>query len=874
MRLVRVGLVVPVGLALLILGVGPPSPARLVKDINPKPDTRTPWTYAPSMSAAVVNGRVVLDVPGPAGLWGTDGTPEGTLILKDIDSSQLTPFQGSVYFWAADGGEGALWKTDGTRAGTVLVREIGPSSASPFIFFRGGLYFGVGDTSLRLELWKTDGTTEGTVLAADISLARASDLTVIGNSLYFFARSSRDPAKPFALYKTDGTESDTEFLKDFAPAPYEGPCPGPCFPLPPSGLVDLGGIAYFLANDGVTGQELWRSDGTPDGTRLVVDLCPGACSGAVLEGDLAVLQGRIFFSGNDGVHGFEPWSSDGTRDGTRLIKDVRPGPEGSSPQAFMASGSAVVFAANGDATGYSYKLWVTNGTEAGTLPLADRGVHPPILSANGVLYFPADRPPGGGPGSSTGWQLWRSDGSPGGTFALEDEPATFFTPIAESAGRLFFGGFGPDGVVLWKSDGSTGDRSLVRVLDGNGGSSNPASLQDLDGSLLFAAVDETGSDGLWRSDGSDGGTKRISSVSFRADTYFGPTAARLGGFLFFAGGDASGVRLWKTDGTDLGTRVVRDVGSPFALTVVGDVLFFSGSDADHGFELWKSDGTEAATVLVKDIEPGPVGSVPTHLVAFHGQLYFTATTAAGPGLWRSDGTEAGTFPIISGIGAINGVSVFGDWLAFTTYDALWKSDGTHTGTVLVSSVDPLSPPITAGRNLFFAVGGPLGTELWRASEGFLEVVLLKVITPDFADPRLVVVGEKVFFAAPDDEHGYELWASDGTPSGTRMVKDISPGPSSSSPSNLAEVGGVLVFSAREENHGREVWRSDGTEEGTWMVADVVAGPGSSNPFFFTRSGPFLYFSADDTVSGRELWAVPLSAIDWPGRAPRSVPWRD
>ena len=37
----------------------------------------------------------------------------------------------------------------------------------------------------------------------------------------------------------------------------------------PSTGVQIGNITYFQADDGVNGQELWRSDGSPAGTRLV-----------------------------------------------------------------------------------------------------------------------------------------------------------------------------------------------------------------------------------------------------------------------------------------------------------------------------------------------------------------------------------------------------------------------------------------------------------------------------------------------------------------------------------------------------------------------------------------------------------------------------
>jgi ELWxxDGT repeat protein len=59
--------------------------------------------------------------------------------------------------------------------------------------------------------------------------------------------------------------------------------------------------------------------------------------------------------------------------------------------------------------------------------------------------------------------------------------------------------------------------------------------------------------------------------------------------------------------------------------------------------------------------------------------------------------------------------------------------------------------------------------------------------------------------ARDVEHGMELWTSDGSAQGTRLVQDIAPGASWSSPMGLTAVGQNLYFSAYESSHGRELW---------------------------------------------------------------------
>jgi ELWxxDGT repeat protein len=94
---------------------------------------------------------------------------------------------------------------------------------------------------------------------------------------------------------------------------------------------------------------------------------------------------------------------------------------------------------------------------------------------------------------------------------------------------------------------------------------------------------------------------------------------------------------------------------------------------------------------------------------------------------------------------------------------------------------------------------------------------------------LTAVGSTVFFTYDDGVHGNELWASDGTPQGTRMVADIQPGATGSSPANLIAIGSILFFTANDGVHGAELWTSDGTASGTAMVADINPGPDGALP---------------------------------------------
>jgi len=108
-------------------------------------------------------------------------------------------------------------------------------------------------------------------------------------------------------------------------------------------------------------------------------------------------------------------------------------------------------------------------------------------------------------------------------------------------------------------------------------------------------------------------------------------------------------------------------------------------------------------------------------------------------------------------------------------------------------------------------------------------------------------GYKAFFAATDDEHGEELWVTDGTPEGTHMVKDIQPGTSSSGPSYLARLNDKVLFSADcGDGSGRETWVSDGTDEGTFMLVDsYIFGDGDPKAFLQMDETRAIFAAIDD-----------------------------
>jgi ELWxxDGT repeat protein len=214
----------------------------------------------------------------------------------------------------------------------------------------------------------------------------------------------------------------------------------------------------------------------------------------------------------------------------------------------------------------------------------------------------------------------------------------------------------------------------------------------------------------------------------------------------------------------------------------------------------------------------------------------------------------------------------GDLVYFVIWDdangqELWKSDGTEAGTVMVkdSAPGPASSFPTSiaalGRTVYFqAQDGELGAhgqELWMSNGTEAGTRMVKDIFPgpDSSQPHdFQAAGRFMFLVADDGVHGKELWQTDGTPGGTKMVRDIAPA-AGSKPEGLADAGPRLFFSAFNAAIGREIWSTAGTRSVTRSID--LDPSGSSRPALYTRVGTTLYFSAYRPDVGRELWSLPL-----------------
>lgn len=805
---------------------------------------------------------------------------EEPYLVKDINASVPIARRGSIYpytcvvggtvFFPEDDGfiGGELWKSDGTPEGTVLVKDIVPGviGSNPFRLtnLNGTLFFMADDGIHGTELWKSDGTAAGTMLLRDSVPGPASfvvdEMLAVNGILYFSA--GTESGDDFRLWRSDGTDAGTKLVKagseDVEYYPEE--------------LTDMNGTLFFRAGS-IDGWGLWRSDGTDEGTVVVKDIDQ---TGSFYPTLLTNVNGTLFFCASDGLHGLELWKSDGTEGGTVMVRDINPGTGNSAPAYLTNVDGTLYFQAFNEPIGW--ELWRSDGTNAGTMLVKDiyraykDSFRPDweTCEFNGRFFFSGDD-------GVSGSELWTSDGTAEGTQLFKEfsEGADSSSPrwMTVVGDRLFFNAYDADasefGITrLWSTDGTVGGTTPLHEGWTSG-------LTALSGKLFFT---NHGNE-YWTSDGTTTGTILLKDVSPPTTPSNPESLTDVSGTLLFAADDGiNGKELWKSDGTALGTRLVRDIhpagnSSPASLVRLGGAVFFTANDGSSGLELWRSDGTTTGTSLVKDIFPGITSSSPQHLTVMASTLFFSAEAPGiGRELWKSDGTAEGTIQVVD-LGNANfsssELASVGGLLFFTLNGNLWKSHGSAAGTVVVKDVTPSSNNISPSGltdvdgMLFFIASDPTRPRraLWKSDGTAAGTVPVRTFErywdAFFEHPRFLTnVRGTLYLTAYDEASGVELWKSDGTTAGTVVVKDIAPGLANSIPESLVEVGGTLYLTA-VRNGGAELWKTDGTEAGSVLLKRFL--PWSDyntkgrRPLWLANVNGVLYFAADDGVNGMELW---------------------
>lgn len=456
---------------------------------------------------------------------------------------------------------------------------------------------------------------------------------------------------------------------------------------------------YFSGITVANGSELWVTDGTDAGTKQVKDINSGPGNAEIRgpneRGNFAVVNNTLFFEANDGTNGTQLWKSDGTEAGTQLVKKIR---TGANPEIMFPSTSdsnyyvynTFYFAANDGVNGR--ELWKTNGTEAGTMMVADittgaasTKFGPSFLSLCGLVVFAADN-------GINGMELWRSNGTGAGTFMLRDiAPGSLSSFEGQGQrerlnaftfqSRIFFTAY--EGGIethnneqLWVTDGSQGGTKAVTNLNHMQGGfhaalSNESQAVIIRNRFYFIVFNFNNiQSSLWSTNGSTAGTSMVKAINSvppdYGPNYRYPVARTLmpqnpstnddeisqvlfkGEKFFFAADDGvNKLQLWVSDGTFSGTQMLMinpngnafdfaENSDNFTYEVTADHLYFTGMDTAHGMEPWRSDGTQAGTGLVSDIRPGNASSVPIILGIANGKMIFSGNNGTATNIYKQD----------------------------------------------------------------------------------------------------------------------------------------------------------------------------------------------------------------------------------------------
>jgi ELWxxDGT repeat protein len=491
---------------------------------------------------------------------------------------------------------------------------------------------------------------------------------------------------------------------------------------------------------------------------LALDYGTSALPSASTSQSMAAAGPLLYFVANDADHGTELWRTDGTVLGTRLVMDIAP---------------------------VKFQVF-TLGLFTLRIPIPGTGDANPanLLAVGNTLFFTAND-------GTNGVQLWKTDGTPGGTVRLTS------TNVA-------------------------------------GGGLSPSNLVTVGSLIYFVGTDGGSGPGVFRFDPST----NILTLVFRAQAGTVPASlTTAGATLYFSGSDATtGNELWRVTGPGVAASQVRDIrvgaagSAPAGLAAVGNTLFFRASDGVNGVELWRTDGTVAGTVMVANLNAGVADSTPSNLTSAGGLLYFTADDGSGFELYRTNGTTAGTVRVARlnthGGSAPQELTVLGSFLYFT------------------------------------ANGDGVGRELWQVSLGGGAPVLMKDINPGVASAgagQLTVVGSTLYFTADPGSRVRELWKTDGTPAGTVRVSDRVGG-TGAGPSGLVAFGGLLYFDVATPGGVVEPWVSDGTPAGTRRLAEAGLVKRTLMVSVVDAEGDLQVTASDGNAAASRTVSVDLSTV--------------
>ena len=328
---------------------------------------------------------------GDRDLWRTDGTPEGTYLLLELEGGLMKPggfteLNGAVYFsgiiFNEDGEKRrALFKTDGTEEGTVMVDVLptctnhANNNIEQMIKVDDVLYW----TYLGGEcILRSDGTAEGTWFYYNPEdLLDILDLVPAGNRFYFAAT---DMMFQSSFYRADGTPLGVDVFPNSIS--------------PRGDYASLGDKLIYTAKnpDNVNSNDLWVANDDDLSTFLLHDINTIEEGGRI--GNLTPFNNMVYFTasqyledpmGNVTGTGTELWATNGILGGTIQVKDIYPGPNSSQISNIIVVDDKMYFLAR--YSDQEYALFQSDGTAEGTFPYLNLPYEALIAARPKDLYY-------------------------------------------------------------------------------------------------------------------------------------------------------------------------------------------------------------------------------------------------------------------------------------------------------------------------------------------------------------------------------------------------------------------------------------------------------------------------------------------------------
>jgi ELWxxDGT repeat protein len=504
-----------------------------------------------------------------------------------------------------------------------------------------------------------------------------------------------------------------------------------------------------------------------------------------------------------------------------------------------------------------------------------------LVVSNGTMYF-----------ISQNKELWKTSG----TTTTRLKSARYMSDLVVSGTYIYFIGEDAGGKELWRSDGTAGGTFRIKDIRPGSTGSDPHNLTDMYGTLYFVTNNGTNGTELWKTNGTAAGTVLVKDINPGVAPSDPMYLCNMNGILMFgATNGTSGRELWKSDGTASGTVAVlagvsRDANAdPQIITSnLNGWVFYTAWQSTTGRELWKSNGTVEGTVRVKDIKRGNVNSNITNIVFGGTHMYFNADDGVnGQALWKTTGHPAGTAMVkdlaegTGDDGRIITMKMLQDRLYLITENSgdyeIFTSDLTTEGTLMVTRTDDYQDPQFTYHNGFVFYNTTSSDEenygiyflnLNRIAAGSTEEITIhqyKIpISYDEIDqyifaPEMIAFNNGIVFSGRRNEvEGFKLLFSNGSPGNVSILFDTYKPTDPSNPNSFVKANGYSFFLTQGQwGYFTTLWRTDGTAPGTIMLkkmeGSITGLVASGNQVFVTAEG-FHYgnwqlWKSNGTVAG-------------------------